>query len=159
MYINGTFSETNADPLERYTEAQQRMYPIALKEIRAGRKRSHWMWFIFPQLCGLAQSHRSSYYGIRDLEEAKQYMEHPLLGPRLIEICSALLELESCDPVYVMGFTDSIKLRSCVTLFAQLPDAHPVFNSVLEKYYGSAPDPLTLRLLTSESETNHEPKG
>ena len=133
--------------LDRFVKAQQYDYDTALREIRAGRKRSHWMWYSFPQLQGLGFSSTAQFYGIRDLEEAKDYMEHPVLGARLVEISEALLPLETSDPGTVMGYPDDLKLRSCMTLFELAAPDQPVFAQVLEKYYGGHRDRRTLELL------------
>ena len=133
--------------LDKYVSAQARDYDAALREIRGGRKRSHWIWYIFPQLDGLGYSPTAQYYGIRDLEQAKDYMAHPVLGPRLVEISEALLALPSSDPGAVMGYPDDLKLCSCMTLFELAAPEEPVFARVLEKYYGGRRDSLTLRLL------------
>ena len=117
----------DAAGLERFVKAQAYDYDAALREIRGGRKRSHWMWYIFPQLQGLGFSSTAQYYGIRDLEEAKDYMEHPLLGERLVEISAALLTLDTNDPSAVMGYPDDLKLRSCMTLFELAAPEQPVF--------------------------------
>ena len=133
--------------LEKYLSAQKRDYDDALYEIRGGRKRSHWIWYIFPQLDGLGYSPTAQYYGIRDLEQAKDYMAHPVLGPRLVEISEALLALPSSDPGAVMGYPDDLKLCSSMTLFELAAPDQPVFGKVLDKFYGGRRDPLTLRLL------------
>ena len=133
--------------LSRFLNAQARDYEQALSEIRAGRKRSHWIWYIFPQLDGLGYSGTAQYYGIRDLEQAKDYMAHPVLGPRLVEISEALLALPSSDPGAVMGYPDDLKLCSSMTLFELAAPDQPVFGKVLDKFYGGRRDPLTLRLL------------
>ena len=133
--------------LDRFVKAQAYDYDAALREIRSGRKRSHWMWYIFPQLQGLGFSSTAQYYGIRDLEEAKAYMAHPVLGPRLTEISEALLGLDTCDPSAVMGYPDDLKLCSSMTLFELAAPDQPVFGKVLDKFYGGRRDPLTLRLL------------
>ena len=133
--------------LSRFLKAQEYDYAQALKEIRAGRKRSHWMWYIFPQLQGLGFSPTAQYYGIRDLEQAVDYMAHPVLGPRLVEISGALLALPGSDPSAVMGYPDDLKLCSCMTLFELAAPEEPVFGLVLEKYYGSRRDRMTLNLL------------
>ena len=132
------------DGLERFVEAQSRDYETALREIRGGRKRSHWMWYIFPQLRGLGYSSTAQFYGLRDLQEARDYMAHPLLGPRLIEISEALLTLETDDPSAVMGYPDDLKLCSCMTLFELAAPEQPVFARVLEKYYAGRRDQRTL---------------
>ena len=133
--------------LDRFVKAQAYDYDAALREIRSGRKRSHWMWYIFPQLQGLGFSSTAQYYGIRDLEEAKAYIAHPVLGPRLKEISEALLGLDTCDPSAVMGYPDDLKLRSCMTLFELAAPEQPVFGHVLEKYYAGRRDERTLELL------------
>ena len=133
--------------LDKYVSAQARGYDDALREIRSGRKRTHWIWYIFPQLDGLGYSPTAQYYGIRDLEQAKDYMAHPVLGPRLVEISEALLALPSSDPGAVMGYPDDLKLCSSMTLFELAAPDQPVFGKVLDKFYGGRRDPLTLRLL------------
>ena len=133
--------------LDKYVSAQARDYDAALREIRGGRKRTHWIWYIFPQLDGLGYSPTAQYYGIRDLEQAKDYMAHPVLGPRLVEISEALLALPSSDPGAVMGYPDDLKLCSSMTLFELAAPDQPVFGKVLDKFYGGRRDPLTLRLL------------
>ena len=133
--------------LDKYVSAQARDYDDALREIRGGRKRSHWIWYIFPQLDGLGYSPTAQYYGIRDLEQAKDYMAHPVLGPRLVEISEALLALPTSDPGAVMGYPDDLKLCSSMTLFELAAPDQPVFGKVLDKFYGGRRDPLTLRLL------------
>ena len=133
--------------LDKFVSAQARDYETALAEIRAGRKHSHWMWYIFPQLQGLGFSPTAQYYGIRDLEQAKDYMAHPVLGPRLVEISGALLTLPGSNPSAVMGYPDDLKLCSCMTLFELAAPEEPVFARVLEKYYGGRRDQMTLNLL------------
>ena len=133
--------------LDKFVSAQARDYETALAEIRSGRKRSHWMWYIFPQLQGLGFSSTAQYYGIRDLEQAVDYMAHPVLGPRLVEISGALLALPGSDPSAVMGYPDDLKLCSCMTLFELAAPDEPVFGRVLEKYYGGRRDRMTLNLL------------
>ena len=132
--------------LNRFLTAQERSYDAALAEIKAGRKRTHWMWYIFPQIAGLGMSSTAQYYSIQDRLEAKEYMEHPVLGARLLEISRALLTLENSDATAVMGYPDDLKLRSCMTLFAQVSD-DPVFEAVLDKFFGGRPDSRTLALL------------
>lgn len=134
------------DP-ERFVAAQKRDYDRALAEIRAGRKRSHWMWYIFPQLKELGYSFNAKFYGINGPDEARAYLAHPVLGPRLIEISEALLELDGSDPEAVMGQVDALKLRSCMTLFACVSGDGSVFRRVIDKYYGGEPDKETLALI------------
>ena len=132
--------------LSRFVTAPERSYAAALSEIKNGRKRTHWMWYIFPQLDGLGRSSTAQYYAISNLQEAKEYYAHPVLGPRLVEITEALLTLDSDDATAVMGYPDDLKLHSSMTLFA-VASGNPVFSKVLEKYYGGSQDRLTLRLL------------
>lgn len=136
--------------LERFVQAQDGVYEQALAELRAGRKRTHWMWFVFPQLAGLGQSPTAQHYGIRSLDEAQAYLRHPLLGPRLRDCAHALLALRGLSAEAVLGYPDVLKLRSSMTLFAAVPGADAVFAAVLDRYYGGVPDPLTLRLLGLE---------
>ena len=133
--------------LDKFVSAQARDYATALAEIRNGRKRSHWIWYIFPQIQGLGMSSTAQYYGIRDLEEAMDYMEHPVLGPRLVEISNALLALDTSNPSAVMGYPDDLKLCSCMTLFELAAPEEKVFTKVLEKFYSGRRDSLTLRIL------------
>ena len=133
--------------LSRFLAAQERDYAQALAEIRTGRKRSHWIWYIFPQLRGLGYSYNAEYYGIADAEEARQYLAHPVLGARLREITEALLELPESDSVRVMGRPDDLKLCSSMTLFEYVSVQDSVFGKVLDKYYGGRRDAATLRML------------
>lgn len=132
--------------LDRFLTAQERSYDTALREIKNGRKRSHWMWYIFPQIAGLGMSSTAQYYSIADIEEAREYITHPVLGARLLEISRALLTLDSSDATAVMGYPDDLKLRSSMTLFAQVSE-DPVFNAVIDKFYGGRPDTRTLHIL------------
>jgi uncharacterized protein (DUF1810 family) len=134
--------------LERFVEAQEGVYPAALGELRRGRKASHWMWFVFPQLDGLGRSPTARHFGIAGIDEAKAYMAHPVLGPRLIECARALLDLETTDPVAIFGAIDAMKLRSSMTLFARADPANPLFQEVLDAYFGGTPDEATERLLS-----------
>jgi len=133
--------------LKRFLDAQQRDYAAALSEIKSGRKRSHWMWYIFPQIGGLGFSEMSKRYAITDLPEAVAYLNHPVLGKRLKEIAGALLELKSNNANQVMGSPDDLKLRSSMTLFAQVPGTEPVFEAVLKKYFQGEKDKATLQQL------------
>lgn len=132
--------------LERYIKAQERDYSRALSEIRNGRKISHWMWYIFPQIAGLGYSEMSHHYAIKDMDEAKEYLAHPVLGKRLIEISNALLN-HSQSARSIMGSPDDLKLRSCMTLFSLVPGADPVFEQVLKKFFDGKKDNATLELL------------
>ena len=133
--------------LDRFLKAQASSYDTALREIRAGRKYSHWIWYIFPQIQGLGFSSTAQYYAIADLEEAKAYLQEPTLRARLLEISEALLHLESDDPTQVMGYPDDLKLRSSMTLFAEAEPDCTVFQQVLDKFYGGHKDERTLRIL------------
>jgi uncharacterized protein (DUF1810 family) len=135
------------DNLKRFVDAQEGHYQDALTEIKNGRKRTHWMWFIFPQLQGLGFSETSRYYAISNLEEAAAYLAHPVLGPRLMTICKELIELSENNARLVFGSPDDIKLKSSMTLFAAVPGADPVFEAVLQKYFKGAKDVKTLSLL------------
>lgn len=130
-------------PLDRFVEAQEGVYAGALAELRAGRKRGHWMWFVFPQIAGLGRSGTARHYAIADLAEARDYLAHLVLGPRLVESARALAELPGSDPVAVLGPVDALKLRSSMTLFAAA-GGDPVFAEVLDRYYGGEPDPATI---------------
>lgn len=133
--------------LERFIKAQNRDYPIALSEIRDGYKRSHWIWYIFPQLKQLGRSSLAQYYGIDSIDEAKAYLLHPVLRARLEEICEALLKLDSGDPYRIMGNIDGMKLRSSMTLFSEAAGRNSIFDRVLLKYYDGKKDDLTIKLL------------
>ena len=135
------------DDLSRFTEAHQQSFETALAEIRTGWKRTHWMWYIFPQIQGLGFSETSKYYAIRDLDEAKAFLQDPYLGANLRIICMALLGLETNDPLKVFGRPDDMKLRSCMTLFAAASEEDDVFQKVLDKYFEGVPDKKTLKIL------------
>ena len=132
--------------LSRFITAQERSYDAALREIRSGRKRTHWMWYIFPQIAGLGFSQTAQYYAISSLQEAKDYYAHPVLGKRLVEISEALLALDSCDATSVMGYPDDLKLCSSMTLFS-VASGDPVFAKVLDKFSSGRQDAKTLSIL------------
>lgn len=134
-----------ADPfdLERFVTAQAPVWEEVLAELRAGRKRTHWMWFVFPQLAVLGRSSMARHYGVSGLDEARAYDAHPVLGPRLVECCRVLSQLRGGDPVAIFGEVDAMKLRSCLTLFAAAAPAEAAFRDVLLQYFGGMPDPLT----------------
>lgn len=138
--------------IERFLESQKTSYSIALEEVRNGRKVSHWVWYIFPQLRGLGQSNVAWYYGIEDLSEAKVYLEHPILGQRLREITRAALELSEKDPMKIFGWPDNMKFRSCMTLFAQVSE-DDLFARALNKFFGGQEDSMTLELLKQKGNT------
>lgn len=133
--------------LSRFVEAQRGVYERALAEITRGDKRSHWMWFIFPQLQGLGFSSTAQRYAISGLDEARAYLNHPVLGPRLLECAEAACQVEGRTAEAIFGAIDAMKLRSCATLFAQVSPPCSVFERLLKKYYGGQPDAQTLRLL------------
>ena len=133
--------------LKRFIEAQETDYPMALDEVKQGRKQSHWMWYIFPQVMGLGYTGTSITYGIKDLDEAAAYLNNEILGPRLIEISNVLLTLETNEANKVFGGTDSMKLRSSMTLFSLVPGADKVFQLVLDKFFKGEKDEKTLHLL------------
>ena len=132
--------------LSRFLQQQDADYPAALAQIRRGRKESHWMWYIFPQLRGLGQSTMAWCYGIADLREARAYLEHPVLGRRLREITQVALECGETNAVRLFGWPDSMKFRSCMTLFAQV-SGDDLFDRALERFFDGQPDRMTLQLL------------
>lgn len=136
--------------LQRFTDAQEGVFQRALKEIKNGRKQSHWMWFIFPQVAGLGFSETTKFYAIKDIAEAGQYLQHPVLGSQLIEISQALLDIEGKTANQIFGSPDDLKLKSSMTLFSLLPDANPVFESVIKKYYNGTKDVRTLGIVNRQ---------
>jgi uncharacterized protein (DUF1810 family) len=140
--------------LNRFLQAQEEDYALALSEIRSGRKRSHWMWYIFPQFEGLGFSSTSRRYSIKSVAEAEAYLSHPVLGPRLVECAEAVLRVEVGSALEIFGSPDDMKLRSCATLFACVSLAGSVFDRLLDKYFQGGRDGKTLRLLgiTPESD-------
>ena len=130
--------------LERFVTAQARDFDTALEEIEHGRKRSHWMWYVFPQIQGLGMSSTAQYYSIKDLQEARDFLAHPVLGRNLLEISNALLRLDTNNPSAVMGWPDDLKLCSCMTLFEAADPDEPVFGAVLDKFYHGERDRLTI---------------
>lgn len=135
-----------SDGIQRFVEAQKHSYDTALEEIKRGKKRNHWMWYIFPQMKGLGYSSTAQYYGIENRKEAEEYLAHPILGSRLLEISKELLKLESNDPRAVMGDPDNWKLKSCMTLF-EIVSNEPVFGQVLDKFFGGERDKVTVEML------------
>ncbi len=129
--------------LDRFLAPQAETYAMALSEIRRGRKESHWMWWIFPQLASLGRSGTAQAYGIADLAEAQAYLAHPVLGPRLVEVAGAMMTHAGQDAGEIMGAVDGMKLRSCATLFASTEGAPPEFRAILDGFYGGVPDPRT----------------
>jgi uncharacterized protein (DUF1810 family) len=135
-----------SDDLGRFVSAQAAVYPDALAELKEGRKRTHWMWFVFPQIAGLGASPTARRYAIRSLDEARAYLAHPVLGPRLAECARAVLAVDGTTAEDIFGYPDDLKLRSSMTLFARAADDPGVFQAVLDRYY-DGPDPKTLDLL------------
>ena len=133
--------------LSRFEQAQEGDYARALTEIRRGRKRSHWMWYIFPQLEGLGLSPVSRRYAIKSLGEAEAYLSHPVLGPRLVECAQAVLSVEGRSALEIFGAPDEMKLRSCATLFAHVSPAGSAFHQLLDTYFQGERDGRTLQLL------------
>ena len=136
--------------LARFVAAQEPVIDTVLRELGAGEKRSHWMWFVFPQLAALGRSATARLYGIGSRDEALAYWHHPLLGPRLRQCCTELLPHGARGAAAVLGTVDAMKLRSCLTLFAQVAPEEPLFTRLLEVYFDGAPDAATLRLLAGE---------
>lgn len=135
-------------PLNRFLEAQEKDYALALSEIKLGQKRSHWMWYIFPQFKGLGYSHYSKLYAINSLEEANEYLNHPTLGTRLKEISNELLKLKDFYVEEIFGSPDDKKLQSCMTLFSEVEESDEnVFLKVLDKYFSGRLDERTLLLI------------
>jgi len=134
--------------LERFTEAQSRIYPYVKEELAAGDKQSHWMWFVFPQIKGLGFTSTANYYAIQSLDEAKAYLSHPVLGQRLLECCQLLLQLQNKTADEMFGFPDVLKLKSSMTLFLLASDK-PVFQQVLDKYYEGGKDDKTIKIVES----------
>jgi uncharacterized protein (DUF1810 family) len=137
----------DADALQRFVLAQQRDYAQALAEMRAGRKTSHWIWYVLPQLRGLGHSPMSLHYGLAGRDEARAYAEHPLLGPRLVECVQAMLGHAGRSAEQILGPVDALKFRSCLTLFAEVAPQRPCFDQALQRFYGGERDARTLRLL------------
>ncbi|GAB3991907.1 DUF1810 domain-containing protein [Spirosoma daeguense] len=133
--------------LNRFLEAQVNDYERALAEIRNGHKQSHWMWYIFPQISGLGYSETAKFYSIANIQEANDYLAHPTLGSRLIEISQALLRIDGKSANQILGSPDDMKLRYSMTLFSLLNNTDPVFQAVLAKFFAGQPDPKTLSLV------------
>jgi uncharacterized protein (DUF1810 family) len=136
--------------LERFVDAQARVWPRPLEEIRAGRKDGHWTWFVFPQLRGLGRSPTAERYGLADLDEARAYLAHPVLGPRLTGMAQAMLQHEGIAPETILGGTDALKLRSCATLF-RAAGGDAAFGRILDAFYHGAACPVTCDLIAGET--------
>jgi uncharacterized protein (DUF1810 family) len=139
--------------LDRFVRAQQTDYDEALSEIREGRKRTHWMWYIFPQLEGLGSSWNSVHYSISGIAEAEAYLAHPVLGPRLVACAEAALRHEGLTAFAIFGYPDDVKLRSSATLFASVSPAGSVFHGIIDQFFDGQPDERTLRRLQSQQRT------
>jgi uncharacterized protein (DUF1810 family) len=140
-------STAEPDDLRRFVDAQEGTYDEALAELRRGRKTGHWIWFVFPQIAGLGMSEMSRYYAIRSLDEARRYLQHPVLGPRLHACAQTLLDIDAGSAEAVLGSIDAIKVRSSMTLFHRADPAERVFVDVLDRYYDGREDPATNALL------------
>lgn len=143
---------TNDYVLERFIEAQEKDYPVALAEVKNGKKTSHWMWYIFPQIHGLGFSETSRFYAIKNINEAEEFLKHPVLGSRLIQICNELLELNTNNANKIFGSPDDLKFHSSVTLFSLLPNTHSVFQKLLDKFFNGKKDAKTLRIIEEEKQ-------
>ncbi len=135
--------------LNRFVRAQEQSYQQALSELERGRKQSHWMWYVFPQFDGLGSSPTSKLYSIKSRAEARAYLDHPLLGPRLVECAEAMLAVETKSARAILGSPDDMKLKSCATLFANVSSPGSVFERLLDKFYDGERDAATLRLLSA----------
>ncbi|MFO0941464.1 MAG: DUF1810 domain-containing protein [Pirellulales bacterium] len=138
--------------LNRFLEAQKEDYEVALSEILNGKKRSHWMWYIFPQYAGLGLSSTSQYFAIKSLAEAKAYLGHSILGMRLVECCEAMLQINGRTARQILSSPDDLKLCSCATLFAAISPAGSVFHRIIDKYFGGQNDEKTLQLIGQDAE-------
>lgn len=143
---------TNIQNLQRFLDAQETDYAVALSEIKIGKKQSHWMWYIFPQIQGLGFSETSKFYAIKNIHEADEFMSHPVLRNRLIEICNALVNLETNDSHKIFGSPDDMKLQSSMTLFSSGSDPNPVFQKVLDKFFDGTKDEKTLDIVKEQDE-------
>lgn len=148
----GYQSNNDEHNLARFLQAQESDYEQALSELRQGQKRSHWIWYIFPQLDGLGFSSTAKHYAIKSLEEAKAYLDHPVLGPRLLECAEAVYGVAGRSATQVMGSPDDLKLKSCATLFEYVSPSNSIFNRLIQKYYQGEPDDKTLARLGIDPE-------
>lgn len=140
-------SQSDSFNLARFVAAQQGVYERIVDELRSGRKKSHWMWYIFPQIDGLGRSETARHYAIKSFDEARAYLAHPLLGVRLVECCETILAVRDKSASEIFGFPDDMKLKSCLTLFAAAAEGSSVFSRVLDKYFDGKPDRRTIDLL------------
>ena len=144
--------------LNRFLDAQEGVIEYALLELKRGRKESHWMWFVFPQLEGLGKSPMAQNYAIQNRQEARAYLDHPVLGNRLRECCLALLRHPNQSISHILESPDDTKLRSCMTLFAEVAEDPSIFLNVLDTFFAGHPDPLTVELLSRDPENNLTPQ-
>jgi uncharacterized protein (DUF1810 family) len=135
--------------LQRFVEAQAAVWDDVRAELRLAAKRTHWMWFVFPQLAALGRSGTAKFYGISGADEAEAYLLHPMLGPRLLECCGLLLAVNGMSASEILGEVDALKLRSCLTLFEAVSPSTPVFKQCLDRYFNGERDPLTMRSLAA----------
>ena len=151
MTVGKSLSSDDADPfdLRRFVDAQDRVYDTVLAELRTGAKRSHWIWFVFPQLRGLGHSTTAQHYGISSLDEARAYLAHPVLGPRLRECTRLVAAIEGRSVDQIFGWPDNLKVRSSMTLFARATDDNAEFRAVLDKFYNGDDDPATVERLST----------
>lgn len=151
MQLNGQRKKMgNEYTLKRFIEAQETHYPIALAEIKNGKKRSHWMWYIFPQIEGLGFSETSKFYALKNMEEAEAFLKHPVLGSRYVGICNELLKQEENNASKIFGSPDDLKLKSSMTLFCLIHNTDPVFQLVLNKFFKGEKDKKTMSILESQ---------
>ena len=153
MTVGKSSSTGGADPfdLRRFVDAQDRVYDTVVAELRNGAKRSHWIWFVFPQLRGLGHSATAQHYGISSLDEARVYLAHPVLGPRLRECTRLVAAIDGRSVDQIFGWPDNLKVRSSMTLFAHATDDNAEFRAVLDKFYAGEDDPATVdRLRTAQ---------
>ena len=136
--------------LNRFVDAQSANYAAALAELRRGRKTSHWIWYVFPQLRGLGRSDMAAFYGLEGISEARAYLAHPVLGPRLVESVRAMLAHPTGTASQILGEVDALKFRSCLTLFLGVAPTDEAFQGALDRFYGGQPDPMTLALLADQ---------
>ncbi len=146
-----SLSSDDADPfdLRRFVDAQDRVYETVLAELRNGAKRSHWIWFVFPQLQGLGHSATAQHYGISSLDEARAYLAHPVLGPRLRECTRLVAVIDGRSVDEIFGWPDNLKVRSSMTLFAHATEDNAAFRAVLDKFYNGEDDPATVERLST----------
>ncbi len=144
-------SNNDPDNLARFIGAQEKVYETVLAELRSGSKRTHWMWFIFPQIDGLGRTPTAKYYSIKSWEEAQRYLDHPILGARLLECAGIVLAVDGRSALEIFGSPDNLKLKSSMTLFASVTDVQTVFVRVLDKYFDGERDQRTLDLLGSRT--------